>query len=62
VVTRTPDGDDAVVVDAKGMVVLRLTGYATTVLPGGPDESLLAPLRAAMVPAEPATATRRSRR
>ncbi len=62
VVTRNPDGDDAVVVDADGAVVLQLTGYTTTVLPGGPDESLLAPLRAAMVPSAPTGTTRRTRK
>ena len=55
-------GDDAVVVDAKGKVVLRLTGYATTVLPGGPDDDLLAPLRRRWCRRQLATATRRDGR
>ncbi|MGB8859531.1 MAG: SDR family NAD(P)-dependent oxidoreductase [Ilumatobacteraceae bacterium] len=63
VVTRAGGGDDAVVVDAKGKVVLHLSGYTTTVLPGGPDDALLMPLRAAMVAAEADPARgRRSRK
>jgi NADP-dependent 3-hydroxy acid dehydrogenase YdfG len=44
----TTEGADVEVVDADGRVRLRLTGYGTTVLPDGPVEQLLAPLRAAM--------------
>lgn len=63
VVRRHVDGDDAVVVDSKGAVVLHLTGYTTTVLPGGPEEALLAPLKAAMVPVAPPTrASRRGKK
>jgi len=39
---------DALVVDGEGRVHLRVEGYRTIELPGGPDESALAPLRAAM--------------
>ena len=59
VVSRAVEGDDAVVVDSKGKVLLHLTGYTTTVLPGGPDDALLAPLAAAMVPADPPARTNR---
>jgi len=63
VVRRHVDGDDAVVVDSEGAVVLHLTGYTTTVLPGGPEEALLAPLKAAMVPVAPPTrASRRGKK
>ena len=58
-VSRAVEGDDAVVVDSKGKVLLHLTGYTTTVLPGGPDDALLAPLAAAMVPADPPARTNR---
>jgi hypothetical protein len=48
VAVPTSEGADVEVVDAEGRVRLRVTGYGTTVLPDGPDEQLLAPLRAAM--------------
>ena len=48
VVTPVGEGADAVVVDGNGDVLLRLTGYSTTVLPGGPADDLLAPLHRAM--------------
>jgi acyl transferase domain-containing protein/acyl carrier protein len=48
VVRPTEGGADAEVVDGDGRVVLRLHGYGTIVLPDGPDEELLAPLRDAM--------------
>jgi hypothetical protein len=48
VVVPHDGGADAVVVDGEGQVVLRLDGYTTTVLPGGPDSDLLAPLHEAM--------------
>ncbi len=47
----TPRGDgvsDADVVDGDGRVVLRLEGYRTIELPGGPDADDLAPIREAM--------------
>jgi acyl transferase domain-containing protein/acyl carrier protein len=48
VVRPTDGGADAEVVDGDGHVVLRLHGYGTVVLPDGPDEELVAPLREAM--------------
>jgi hypothetical protein len=39
---------DAEVVGPDGAIVLRLTGYRTVPLPGGPGEDLLAPLQRAM--------------
>jgi NADP-dependent 3-hydroxy acid dehydrogenase YdfG len=49
-VTGRPDGDgvDAEVVDSTGRVRVRLEGYRTVELPGGVDEDVLAPIRAAM--------------
>ncbi len=41
-------GFDVVVVADDGRVLVRLEGYRTIELPGGPDEQSLAPLRAAM--------------
>jgi len=49
VVTSVDGEANAFVVDADGNVVVRLIGYTTTVLPGGSDDDLLAPLRRAMV-------------
>jgi hypothetical protein len=51
--THQVDGDDtaafdADVVDATGVVVLRMRGYRTIELPAGPGDELLEPLRAAM--------------
>jgi hypothetical protein len=47
----TPRGEglsDADIVDATGQVLIRLQGYRTIELPGGPGEELLAPIRKAM--------------
>lgn len=48
VVPNADGGFDARVVDEKGNVWLKLRGYRTMALPDAVDESLLAPLRAAM--------------
>jgi hypothetical protein len=49
VVTPRPDGAaDAEVVDQDGRVRVRLEGYRTMALPAAEEESILAPLRAAM--------------
>jgi hypothetical protein len=42
------DGADAIVVDGDGSLLVRLEGYRTIELPGGPDADALAPLREAM--------------
>jgi hypothetical protein len=42
------DGVDAVVVDGKGHVLVRLTGYDTVALPGAEAADILAPLQAAL--------------
>jgi 3-oxoacyl-(acyl-carrier-protein) synthase/NAD(P)-dependent dehydrogenase (short-subunit alcohol dehydrogenase family)/acyl carrier protein len=44
-VPGTDGAVDAVVVDGAGHVYARLEGYRTTAVPGGLDDSLLAPLR-----------------
>jgi hypothetical protein len=36
------------VVDEDGEVRIRMEGYRTVALPGGPDDDLLVPLRTAM--------------
>ena len=41
-------GIDAEVVDEQGRVRLRLEGYRTIALPGGLDDAVLEPIRAAM--------------
>jgi NAD(P)-dependent dehydrogenase (short-subunit alcohol dehydrogenase family) len=49
VVRPVGDGSfDAVVVDGDGRVLVRLDGYRTTTLPGGPGDDEIAPFRAAM--------------
>jgi NAD(P)-dependent dehydrogenase (short-subunit alcohol dehydrogenase family)/acyl carrier protein len=49
IVTPRDDGAvDAVVVDEDGEVRIRMEGYRTVALPGGPDDDLLVPLRTAM--------------
>jgi NAD(P)-dependent dehydrogenase (short-subunit alcohol dehydrogenase family) len=49
VVRPVDDGTfDAVVVDAAGRVLVRLEGYRTTTLPGGPADDEVAPFREAM--------------
>ena len=48
VVTPRDGAVDAEVVDADGRVRVRLEGYRTIALPGGPDDAQIAPIRAAM--------------
>jgi hypothetical protein len=48
VVTPTPEGADAVVLDDDGDVVVRLTGYTTTPLPAAAPDDALQPLRDAL--------------
>ena len=48
VTPREAGVSDADVVDATGRVLLRLEGYRTIELPGGPGETELAPIREAM--------------
>ena len=48
VTPRGPGVSDADVVDEAGRVLLRLEGYRTIELPGGPGEPELAPIREAM--------------
>ena len=48
VTPREAGVSDADVVDATGRVLLRLEGYRTIELPGGPGEAELAPIREAM--------------
>ncbi len=45
-------GHDAVVVDADGNVLVRMTGYRTIRLPGALDDDLVAPLRRATTPGD----------
>ena len=55
-------GDDAVVVDSKGAVVLDLTGYPTTVLPRRAQEAVLPPPKASTVPVSPPNRAGRPRK
>jgi hypothetical protein len=48
VTPRDGGGVDAEVVDATGRIRVRLEGYRTIELPGGVDDAVLAPIRAAM--------------
>ncbi len=52
VVTRPAGGEgfDALVVDSRGRVHVRLEGYRAVALPGGPSPELLVPFRAAVEP------------
>ena len=50
VVTPVDGGFDAVVVNAKGKGLVRMSGYRTVQMPAPLAEELAAPLRAAMAP------------
>ena len=52
VVTAGQDGFDAVVVDAKGKGLVRMTGYRTVAMPAPLADDLAAPLKAAIVTAD----------